>query len=281
MIALEQSEHTIVEPGTNPDCWIIRPRIHPDAPIKIKGEVTTDQVGQPTFANTGYDLSVFGSPEVQDAPVCPACTTGPRNGFRKFRVIGDDGEPCVQLYADPTPRRYIARGVSAVGDEAAGQPGDAGDVRNIGASANASLAAKCTPMLVRPTATICGFLPGCVSVSRTVNISIGQESGSDTVQFDIPAQLAYQFTLTGQVVPCGGGDPVSEFEISCQLAGGSWMGPLIEVPGGHKVEAVLSGAVVLGCDIDGQFTYQPGQLSLELDGLESPLVTDEEEECDC
>lgn len=278
-IALEENEHTIVEPGVNPDCWVVRTRMHPDGVICQRGEVQTNAVGEPTYTNTGYDLCVFGDDEVMDAPICPNCTTGPRNGLAKLGVVNEDGNTESQAYAEPAPRQYFDRSQSQAGAQISSQPVDQGDTIPQSSSAEASLKAGCFDLVVRPVVSICGFAPGCMTVQRTVTI----DGNSSTISFEVPANLSYEIRFSAVIEACdGSGDPI-EVQQSCRLAGGSFVASPIVVPKGHKITGKVTGSVVANCDHDSVFTYEPGSLAVELDGIENTsLARDEDEQgCDC
>ena len=274
-IALQENEHVIVERGTNPDCWVVRPRMHPDGVICQRGEITANGVGEPTFTNTGYDLCVFGGDEVVDAPACPNCTTGPRNGLVKFGVINEDGETESQAYSEPAPRQFFDRSQSQAGAQISSQPIDQGDSIPQSSSAEVTLTAGCFPLVVRPTVSVCGFAAGCMTISRS--------AGGDSFSFDIPANLSYEIRFAAVIEACDGSSDPVQVQQSCRLAGGSFVASPIVVPGGHKITGRVTGSVVANCNHEAVFTYEPGSLAVELDAIEnsSRAGTEDEEGCNC
>lgn len=272
-IPIQESRLSKVGLGTNPDCFLIEPRLHPESVIKERGQAVTNSVGEETFESTGMDMRLAldpldgTEPAVESLPVCPDCTSL-RTGLRRFSEVAPDGELCFGVFGEPAPRKVFACAASADPGDAVAAGERSGTVVATGIQSVAEIESGCFPVCVTPRATVCGFFVG----TQTTTVTIEGNSAS----FQVPASGLIRVDWALLVQPKQGGDAVELGSGACEYSGGTWVGPQLEVPPGHKATLSVSTSLVHKAD-NGQFSYNPGQLEVCLDGIENTSFATEED----
>ena len=279
-IPVEQSCDTIVEDGTVPGCAVVKQRWAPDSLIKLRGTPTVSTDGEPDFSSCGRDLGLVGdpldgsAPEVRDLIECPKCSTL-RSGAYRMRVVDENGEVKTCLFVEPAPRCWsVCNESPATEDPLNAGSGDQDDTVSLPITATSEVKAGCFPLKVRARVTVCGFRPGSMRQSRTVEIG----DGSDTISFDVPANISYTAAITGSITDKEGDSEQIEGS-SCSWSGGTIDGGEWTVEPGATVSVTAQGGIIYNSDHSASFTYYPGQLRVCLEVIEDTSLFDETEAC--
>lgn len=289
-IPIQQDCDTIVEDGTTPGCAVVKQRWHPESVIKNRGEPVVSSDGEPDYSNCGRDVGLIGDPldgtdpQVLDIISCPKCSTL-RSGAYRMRVTDDEGNVQTCLFVEPAPRCWTVCAESpSVEDPLNAAAGDEDDTVQLPVSAMAEVKAGCFPLKVRARVTVCGFRPGNMNQTRTVEISIPASDGesastsTDSITFSVPANISYTADITSTITDTEG-ETEDGAESSCAWPGGTIDGGEWTVEPGTTLKVTAQGGIIYNADHSASFSYYPGQLKVCLEVVEDTSQFDDSEAC--